>query len=99
MSIQRLLAAVGLVAILMVFVGARNNPATMREGRPSLVEPGVILLKVVETTGTINPERYRVEDVDGTWIKIQVLKKKNTKKGSTYWVDISNFGAFTVQGG
>ncbi len=93
-----------IVAIICVFVlgvvlmaGAASS-SNSNDSRPRMVQSGAVIVSVDRVSGAVNPIRYLVIDVDGPWIRVNLLKKKKqAKKGKPFWLKVDDIGAFIVE--
>ncbi len=97
MKMRDIAGAIGFVAIGCVLTAAAAGGARGGDSRPMVVQKGVTINTVDRSSGATNPISYEVEEADGPWIKVVLLKKSKTRKGDPFWVKIDDLGAFVVE--
>ena len=96
---SRRLQSVLFVALLAIILAAAGySSSAVSDGRPRVVQEGATIVSIDRVSGALNPIRYKVEDVDGGWLFLQLMKKsKNSKKGQPFWVNIDDIGPFVIE--
>ncbi|MCB9831046.1 MAG: hypothetical protein H6807_01125 [Planctomycetes bacterium] len=96
MNLRNVLAAVGLLALGCVLGGA-GGLGRATESRPMVIQKGATITTVDRQSGSPNPISYVIEDADGPWLRVSLLKKSAKKKGDPFWIKVDDIGAFVVE--